>query len=152
MPGTEDIPAVVEIDVSHRVAIHPIPVVYGQSADSVHPSIPIVDLHTANLLHSPVRIVKDGYILYLNNCPVMVVLDKGIVIESGVKGNAHIAGMEPDVYPAVDVKIVFAVGVDGKGDTVLYENEGILKKVSQMERMRSVRLEGEKGSSSQHHK
>lgn len=127
MPWSKDIPAVIYINETDGVAENAITVVDLKSADSVYPAIAIKNVHIANLVYTAPGVVIDRYVFHLDNCSVVVVLYKGIVIVARVEGYAHVSGIHPELHALVHVEVELTIGVNREGDPTFHKDERIVK-------------------------
>ena len=72
---------VIRIDVSDMIiVIAHRGIVNAHPTKSIDPAVAIGDLHIPNLVHPPVEVVVNGYMLHLYHRSVVIVLHEGVVI------------------------------------------------------------------------
>lgn len=106
---------VIEIDISGAIIIvTQVVIEYPQTANTPHYTVPIPDIDSSDLTNPTVVIIVNRNILYLDNRTVVVILNIGIVVESGVKCDAAVAKayIGPNVNPIINVEIKFSVRID----------------------------------------
>jgi hypothetical protein len=124
--GSVYIYAIIWIDIPYVVVIKAHGVIKDTHASqSVDQPVSIVDPNAAYPVHPAIEIVVNGYALYLYHCSVVVVLYKGVVIKTGIKGDGCSSNAHPGMYTVVDVKIKFSIRIYREGNPVLCKDEGI---------------------------
>ena len=98
---------------------------YTHPANSIGQSVSIPDPDISNAAYTSVVVIEYRYILYLYNRSVVIVLNVGVIIESGIKGNANgthsYSGANTGVL--VDKEIEFPIRINGKGNSIFNEDE-----------------------------
>ena len=121
-----DIYPVKRVDIPNMVVIKAHGVIKNPHASKpVYQSVSIEDLDTADPVYPAVVIVVNGDVLYLYHSSVVVVLDEGVVVKSGIEGNGCRANADSGLYPVVDVKIKFPIRINCEGNPVLCKDERI---------------------------
>ena len=126
MPWAVHIVPVVYVDVSCVVIKDTIrPVVDIESAYTVYTSVAIAYAYIADLVDTAVEIIIDGNIFHLDHGTVIIILYKGIVVESGIEGYTNTAeiDMPTRLVESIDKEIKFPVRIDRKGDPTFREDE-----------------------------
>jgi hypothetical protein len=119
---------VVHVDITGMVIIKsPVVVIDIHAAKSEHPSTVIADVHIANLCHTPIKIIKNRDILYLDHSTVVIVLCIRTIIVTGIEGNRNpIVVSDVVIY----IKIELPIRKYGKRNAVLHKNKGVVVSIS----------------------
>jgi hypothetical protein len=112
MERTIHIISVVYVDEPCIVAENTSIVVDMQASDSTKPSVVVPNVYITNLGYPTIVVIKDWNVFHLDHCTVIIILDKRIVVESRVKGNADIAnlGSDTNIYSIIHIKIELTIG------------------------------------------
>ena len=82
MERSVHISSVVNVDVSCIVAKNATIIVNMQSTDSANPTIVIPDIYVSDLRYTSIIIIKNRCVLYLDYGPIIIVLNKWIIVVS----------------------------------------------------------------------
>ena len=125
MEGTVYIASVPYIDKSCVITIESAIIEYPHPANSIGQTVPVPDPDIPDATYTSVKIIEYGDIFNLDHRTVVIILDVGVVIESGIEGNANgthsHSGANTGVL--VDKEIEFPIRVNGKGNSIFYEDE-----------------------------
>src|SRR5690606_6167894 len=116
---------IVDVDIAGIVAQGGTVVINVKPSDPTDPSVVIMDFHIADLGDAPIIVIVYGDVLHLDHGPIVIVLDKGIVVITGVEGDSHIAdlGTDSNIDPIVHIKIKFTIRIYREGHPVLHKDE-----------------------------
>ena len=127
MERSIDIVSIVNVDETCVVIIETVSVIeHVHVTQSIYTSVAVVNIYPTNLCHSPVEIIEDRYVLYLDHRTIIIILGEGTIIETGIKGYV----VSSSRNHIVDVKVKLAIGIDRECDTFFHKNERVVISIS----------------------
>lgn len=96
-----------------------------QSSNTSYKSISVPDVYSTNLGNPTKIVIENRNILYLDYCPIIIVLYEWIVIPTGVKGDPHIPDLctNPNINTIIYKEIKLTIGIHRKRDTAFIKNK-----------------------------
>lgn len=76
------ITSIINVDEACIVAEHPTVIEYVEATQSMYPTIRIGNINPANLGYTTKIIIKYGYVLYLDDSSVVIILYKWVIVKS----------------------------------------------------------------------
>ncbi len=128
-----DIIPVIDIDETGVVLVYAKVVIeYTHTANSPDSAIAVPDIYIAYLRYPTIKVVVNGYVFYLDDSTVIVILDERVVIKTGVEGytNRSYAYSGRHINPVIHVEVEFAIRIYGKCNPIMHENKGVIISIS----------------------
>jgi hypothetical protein len=116
---------VIDIDETGIVAEYASVVINVETAYPTNPTIVIPDIYIPDLGNTTVIVIEDRNVLYLDYGTIIIILDKRIVVESRIEGDADIADSGTNTYidSNVHIEIELTIWINRKSYTIFHKDE-----------------------------